>query len=73
MTNTGRTNDTYILWGGALSYYTGKARSYLIKKGIPYREFLPSHPVCQTNIFPALGFFVVPVLEAPDVDTPRLL
>jgi glutathione S-transferase len=66
MMNTGRTNDTYILWGGALSYYTGKARSYLIKKRIPYREFFPTHEVFQTKILPALGFFVVPVLEAPD-------
>ncbi len=64
--NTGRTNDTYILWGAPTSLYTGKARSYLIKKRIPYREFFPSHPVYQTKILPALGFFVVPVLEAPD-------
>ncbi len=64
--NTGRTNDTYILWGAPTSLYTGKARSYLIKKRIPYREFFPSHPVYQTKIAPALGFFVVPVLEAPD-------
>jgi glutathione S-transferase len=64
--NTGRTNDTYILWGAPASLYTGKARSYLIKKRIPYREFFPSHPVYQTKIAPALGFFVVPVLEAPD-------
>lgn len=66
MINTGRTNETYILWGGSLSFYTGKARSYLIKKRIPYRECFPSHPVFQTKILPALGFFVVPVLEAPD-------
>src|SRR5512147_2388692 len=46
--NTGRTNDTYILWGGSLSFYTGKVRSYLIKKRIPYREFFPSHAVFQT-------------------------
>ena len=64
--NTGRTNDTYILWGAPASLYTGKARSYLIKKRIPYREFFPSHPVYQAKIAPALGFFVVPVLEAPD-------
>jgi len=38
----------------------------LIKKRIPYRECYPSHPVFQTAILPALGFFVVPVLEAPD-------
>ena len=64
--NTGRTNDTYILWGAPASLYTGKARSYLIKKRIPYREFFPSHAVYQAKIAPALGFFVVPVLEAPD-------
>lgn len=64
--NTGRTNDTYILWGAPTSLYSGKARSYLIKKRIPYREFFPSHAVYQTKIAPALGFFVVPVLEAPD-------
>jgi len=66
MMNTGRTNDRYILWGGSLSYYTGKVRSYLIKKGVPYREFFPSHVVFQTKILPVLGFFAVPVLEAPD-------
>ena len=64
--NTGRTNETYILWGGPLSFYTGKTRSYLIKKRIPYRELFPSHAVFQTKILPALGFFAVPVLEAPD-------
>jgi glutathione S-transferase len=64
--NTGRTNDTYILWGAPTSLYTGKARSYLIKKRTPYREFFPSHAVYQTKIAPVLGFFVVPVLEAPD-------
>jgi hypothetical protein len=35
--NTGRTNDTYILWGAPASLYNGKARSYLIKKRIPWR------------------------------------
>jgi len=64
--NTGRTNDTYILWGGPLSFYTGKVRSYLIKKRIPYREFFPTHAVFQTQIAPTLGFFAVPVLETPD-------
>ena len=64
--NTGRTNDTYILWGGPLSFYTGKVRSYLIKKRIPYREFFPTHAVFRTQIAPTLGFFAVPVLETPD-------
>ena len=33
---------TYTLWGAACSLYTGKIRSYLIKKGLPYRELYPS-------------------------------
>jgi len=64
--NSGRTNDTYILWGAPLSLYTGKARSYLIKKGVPYRECFPTDPFFQTRILPQIGFFVIPVLEAPD-------
>jgi len=64
--NTGRANETHILWGGPLSLYTGKARSYLIKKRIPYRECFPTHPVFQEKIVPAIGFLVVPVLETPD-------
>jgi glutathione S-transferase len=56
----------YTLWGGSLSLYTGKLRSYLIKKNIPYRELYPSHPLFRTRIVPAVGLLVVPVLEAPD-------
>ena len=64
--HSGRTNQTYILWGAPLSLYTGKARSCLIKKGIAFREWFPSDPFFQTRILPQLGFFAVPVLEAPD-------
>jgi glutathione S-transferase len=66
MANSGRRNDTHILWGAPLSLYTGKARSYLIKKGLRYRELFPPHADFQTRILPAIGFFVVPVLETPD-------
>jgi len=66
MKTNGEANGIHILWGGALSLYTGKLRSYLIKKGIPYRELYPSHPLFQTRIVPAVGLLVVPVLEAPD-------
>jgi glutathione S-transferase len=66
MTTTARQEGLYTLWGGPLSLYSGKARSYLIKKGIPYRELYPSHPDFPTRILPAVGLFVVPVLEAPD-------
>ena len=66
MGNSLDTCEPYTLWGGPLSLYTGKVRSYLIKKRIPYRELYPSHPGYGSRILPALGFFVVPVLEAPD-------
>ena len=54
---------TYTLWGSAHSLYTGKARSYLIKKGLPFRERYPSDPEFASRILPAVGHFVVPVLE----------
>jgi glutathione S-transferase len=66
MTKTGRLEDTYTLWGGPLSLYSGKARSYLIKKRIPYVERFPSHADFPTRVMPAIGLFVIPVLEAPD-------
>jgi glutathione S-transferase len=66
MTGINPTDGTYTLWGGPLSLYSGKARAYLIKKRIPYRELYPSHPDFPRRIMPAIGLFVVPVLEAPD-------
>ena len=53
----------YTLWGSAHSLYSGKARSYLIKKGLPFRERYPSDPDFGSRILPAVGHFVVPVLE----------
>jgi glutathione S-transferase len=66
MTKTTLTEGTYTLWGGPLSLYSGKARSYLIKKRIPYVERFPSQPDFPARVMPAIGLFVVPVLEAPD-------
>jgi glutathione S-transferase len=64
--NSNASAGTYTLWGGPLSLYSGKARSYLIKKGIPYREYFGSHPDFARRIVPAVGLVVIPVLEAPD-------
>ncbi len=55
-----------ILWGAPHSLYTGKLRSYLIKKGLPFEERFPSQPEFGTRILPAVGQFVVPVLETPE-------
>ena len=57
---------TCVLWGSPHSYYTGKIRSYLIKKGVPYREEFAFHPQFRTRILPAVRHVVVPILETPD-------
>lgn len=56
---------TYTLWGAAHSLYSGKMRSYLIKKGVPYQERYPSDPEFGMRVLPAVGHFVVPVVETP--------
>ena len=58
--------DGFTLWGASQSYYAGKARSYLIKKGLPYRELYPSNPQYQAKVLPMVKAFVVPVLETPE-------
>jgi glutathione S-transferase len=56
----------HILWGVAHSYYTGKIRSYLIKKGVPYREEFSFHPQFKARILPAVRLLVIPILETPE-------
>jgi len=57
--------DTYVLWGSPHSFYTGKIRSYLIKKRVPYRELSPAHPDFEARVVPAIRHMVVPVMETP--------
>ena len=56
----------HILWGTPHSLYTGKARSYLIKKQIPFEERFPGDPHFLGEIVPAIGHMVIPVLEQAD-------
>jgi len=65
MTDTRPFGTTYTLWGGALSLYTGKVRSYLIKKGIRYREYYASHPEFEARMRPIVRLGVTPILETP--------
>lgn len=57
---------TLILWGTPHSLYTGKVRSYLIKKGLAFCELFPHHPRFNTEVVRALRLVVVPVVETPD-------
>ncbi len=56
----------YLHWSAHCSLYSGKTRSYLIKKGLPFLEATPGHARFMHDIRPAIGFFSVPVLETPD-------
>lgn len=56
----------YILWATPHSLYAGKARSYLIKKGVPYREVIASDPEFLSQIIPAVGHMVIPVVRTPE-------
>ena len=43
------------LYGSPLSLYTGKARSYLIKSRLKYREVLPNSPHFEEAVLPKMG------------------
>ncbi len=66
MTNSQPPSRTYTLWGTPHSLYTGKIRSYLIKKGVAFRELCPTHPHFHAQVLPAVGLLVLPILETPD-------
>lgn len=59
-------SGSYTLWGTPHSLYTGKIRSYLTKKGLPFRERMPSDPRYRETVLPAIRQKVVPVVQTPD-------
>lgn len=63
---TGKQHDKPILWGAPGSGFSGRTRSYLIKKGIPYQQIFPGHPRFHQEIVPLIGYFVMPVMELTD-------
>ncbi len=64
--NTGRKHERPILWAMPMSAWSGKTRSYLTKKGIPFEERFPGDPRYHSDILPGIGYFVVPAVEMPD-------
>jgi len=56
----------YYLYGAPFSAFTAKARSYLIKQGIPFEERAFGHPRFMGDIIPAAQRMMVPVLETDD-------
>lgn len=58
--------DAYVFYGVASSYYSGKVRAYLRKKGLAFDERLPSVPEYRSEIRPLAGTHHIPVVRAPD-------
>ena len=56
-------------YGGPLSLFSGKARSYLDWKGVDYEEILSSTEVYKTIILPRVGRPVIPVMVTEEDQT----
>lgn len=56
----------YTLYGAEISYFSGKARSYLDWKGISYEEKLANRDVYENVILPRVGWPVIPVVVGPE-------
>ena len=58
--------DTHTLYAAEFSLYSGKARSYLRYKRIPFDEVLSSLSVYRQTIVPMTGVRFIPVVKTPD-------
>ncbi|WP_299308997.1 glutathione S-transferase family protein [uncultured Croceicoccus sp.] len=57
---------THVLYGLPHSLYSGKARAYLRKNGIPFVERSPADARFRNDIVPQIGRVIIPVLETGD-------
>lgn len=61
--------EEYKLYGGEISYFTGKARAYLRFKNIPFRELVATRDVYKNVIMRRVGWPVIPVVVTPENET----
>ncbi|WP_444946339.1 glutathione S-transferase [Microbulbifer sp. VTAC004] len=59
-------SETYKLYGMAASLYTAKARSYLRKQGIDFKEYGVNSDHYSQQLLPVLGRFIMPAIETPN-------
>ncbi|NBR79687.1 MAG: glutathione S-transferase, partial [Alphaproteobacteria bacterium] len=59
-------SDKYKLYTWSVSLYSAKARAYLIKQHIDYDDISPADPHYDAHIRPAIGRWIIPVMETPD-------
>lgn len=58
--------ENYKMFGAEFSLYSGKVRSYLRKKGIPFDEITSTLKVYKNVIIPRTGVRFIPVVQTPD-------
>ena len=61
----------HTLYGTPLSLYTGKARAYLIKQRIPYREITPTTAHFRDQVRPNAGGQSIPIIETAEGEVIR--
>ncbi|MEM1403219.1 MAG: glutathione S-transferase N-terminal domain-containing protein [Pseudomonadota bacterium] len=59
---------TYVLYGTEMSYFSGKARTYLRWKGVDFEERLADQQFYEEVCVPKIGRRVIPVTLLPDGD-----
>ena len=61
----------HTLYGITHSLYSGRARSYLIKSGIPFRELSTGHESFKAEVLPESKLPTIPVLVTPKGEVDR--
>jgi hypothetical protein len=58
--------DKFKFYSWSVSLYSAKARAYLIKQHIDFDDISPADPHYDTVIRPAIGRWIIPVMETPN-------
>ena len=58
--------ERFKFYSWSLSLYSGKARAYLIKQHIDFDDLSPASAHYDNVIRPAIGRWIIPVMETPD-------
>ncbi|MCX2980919.1 glutathione S-transferase family protein [Halieaceae bacterium IMCC14734] len=64
-------NDIHRLYAITHSLYSGRARAYLIKQGIAFRELSTGHESFKAEVLPKAGIPTIPTLVTPDGEVIR--
>ncbi|WP_395340543.1 glutathione S-transferase N-terminal domain-containing protein [Ningiella sp. W23] len=59
-------NKHYILYGAQVSLFSGKTRSYLKYKQIPFQEQVATAKVVNGELYQQTGLRMIPVVKTPD-------